>query len=103
MLPEHEQRALRAAWTIEPAPDGLADRVIRHALAQPQRQSWFLRVRSLLTRQEHAGAWTGGFVLAACLLIAVIATDGAAPAAGGAYTKPLDQIAEEILWDDYAT
>jgi len=107
MQHDQEMNALRQQWVVEsPAPD-LADRIIRHALAQPQRQPFMARLSQWLAPQHYPTAMKG-LAFAACVMVAVVAYDGnrthTSTAKDGTkvtYQKPMEQIVDELLLSDY--
>ena len=104
MLPETELHQLRTQWTVEAPSDALADRIIRHALAQPQKRPFFTRVKTALAMRPQQ-QWAGGLAFAACLMVAVVALDSPTPQPATqsktVYHKPMDQIVEQMIWNDY--
>lgn len=107
MLPDSDITSLRTQWTVEPPASDLADRIIRHALAQPQRQPLLVRLRNALAQPSYPLAMRG-MAFAACVMVAVIAFDGersgtrtASDGTTTTYQKPLSQIADELLLSDY--
>lgn len=114
MLHESEVTRLQTAWAIEEAPAGLAARIVAHATAQPQRRPWGRRLRRLFAEQRRRHAAICGLAFAACLTVAVIATETttsrqAPPAttpvatpAAKPYKVPMEKMLEELLWNDYS-
>ncbi len=100
MLPNNEMHALRDQWVVEAAPDGLADRISRHALAQKQQRPFLARVKTAFAMPQQSMAWKGGFAVAACLMIAIIVMENGA-ATKQTYKKPMTQLVEEMYLNAY--
>lgn len=98
MQHDMEIRALRDEWVIEAVPEGLADRISRHALAQKQHRPFLSRVKDAFAMPPMANsmAWKGGFAVAACLLVAIVMMDGGH--SQPTYSKPMTQLVEEMYF-----
>lgn len=101
MLPETELRSLQDRWVTEAPASDLADRIIRHALMQEQRLPLLARIKRSLIVPEQSAVWKGGFAIAACVMIAIVAMDDGKPTKKTVYQKPMDQLVEEMILDNY--
>lgn len=99
MLHESEIRALRDQWTVEDVPAGLADRITRHALAQPQHVPLLARIRKNFAMPDNGGyAWKGAFAVAACVMIAIVLMNNFSAPQKAVYKKPMSQLVEEMYF-----
>lgn len=99
MLHEPEVNALRHQWTVEEVPAGLADRIARHALSQPQRVPFLARVRKSFAMPEDGGyAWKGAFAVAACVMVAIVVMNNTTAPQKATYKKPMTQLVEEMYF-----
>lgn len=103
MLPEKEMDYLRNNWVSEAPPSDLADRIISHALLQKQHVPFTTRVRNAFTLPEQRRFAMAGMAVAACIMIAIVALQNplSAKSQASGYKPPLDQIADEMMWNDY--
>ncbi len=102
MLPD-EITTLRRHWQHEEPSSDLADRIVAHALAHKQHRPWSARLRDAFAR-PHQGFTMKGMAFAACLMVAIIAIDRTGDTKTKkpqTYSKPMEQIVEEMLWSDY--
>jgi ferric-dicitrate binding protein FerR (iron transport regulator) len=103
MLPDQEMNRLRSRWAVDsPAPD-LADRIVRHALAQKQHRPLLARLKDNFALPQSRSFAMGGLAVAACAMVAIVALQSSKPSTGksGTYQAPMDQIVEEMIWNDY--
>lgn len=98
MLPNQEINALRAQWTIDDMPAGLADRISRHALAHKQHRPFLVRLKDALALPEPTVSWKGGFAVAACIMIAIVVMDSGSAQKSLTYNKPMTQLVEEMYF-----
>lgn len=101
-MPHDDTPLLRRHWAVEaPAPD-LADRILAHALAQPQRSSFARQWKAFVERMQTPGP-ARGFAFAACLVVAVIAFNPQADRKTSTPTSSasMERMVEQFIWDDY--
>lgn len=71
-MQDEELKKLLSIWRVEAPPQGLLDRVVRHAIAKPQPASW--RDMASWLSEQIFGAWPNGFAYrCAMLLVCVMA------------------------------
>lgn len=104
MQPEKEMEFVREHWVAEVPPSYLADRIIAHALSQKQHVPFMTRVIRAFTLPEQRRFTMAGMAVAACIMIAIVALQNplSAKTQATGYQPPLDQIADEMMWNDYA-
>lgn len=105
MLQPNEITRLRQQWPAEEPSSDLADRIIAHALAHKQQRPWLARLQATLTNPSPAFAMRG-IAVAACLTLAIVALDGGSTGSKpktttAKYKMPMEQIVEDLIWNDY--
>lgn len=100
MQPNQEMNLVRRNWTIAAPADDLADRILAHAFAQPQRKSWLAQWHDFVDSFAKPGP-SRGFAFAACLVIAVIAFDPQPQNSKPLKSSTMEKYVEQLIWDDY--
>lgn len=105
MLQPDETTTLRRVWKIDEPTADLADRIVAHALAHPQQGRWLGRLKVAFNPSPVFAM--RGLAVAACLTIAILTLDGGIGGGdkptrtGTTYKMPMDQIVEDLMWNDY--
>ena len=101
MQPNQDMDLLRRQWVVGAPATDLADRILAHALAQPQKQTLAQQWRAFRQRVATPSP-AYGFAFAACLMLAVIAYDPQPqreqPLLGNG---AMERMVEQFIWDDY--